>query len=82
LHVDRIPDSPSPELEEIMNWDRLQGQWQQVQGEAKRRWAQLTDDDMTEVEGNREKLEGKIQERYGYSKDRVKREVDDWISGM
>jgi uncharacterized protein YjbJ (UPF0337 family) len=65
-----------------MNWDRIQGQWQQVQGEAKRRWAQLTDDDMMEVEGNRDKLEGKIQERYGYSKDRVKREVDEWISDM
>jgi uncharacterized protein YjbJ (UPF0337 family) len=42
----------------------------------------LTDDEIAEVKGNREQLEGKIQSRYGYAKDQVRKEVDDWLSRM
>src|SRR5262249_5971118 len=41
-------------------------------------WGKLTDDDLTAIAGRREKLEGKIQERYGYTKDRIRKEIDDW----
>jgi len=40
----------------------------------------LTDDDLAQVNGKREQLEGKIQEKYGYGKDKTKAEVDDWIA--
>jgi ElaB/YqjD/DUF883 family membrane-anchored ribosome-binding protein len=40
----------------------------------------LTDDDLAAINGRREQLEGKLQERYGYAKDRIKREIDDWAS--
>lgn len=63
-----------------MNWDQVQGQWKQWQGEAKKQWGKLSDNDVQEVEGNRDKLEGKIQERYGYTKEQAKSEVDEWIS--
>jgi uncharacterized protein YjbJ (UPF0337 family) len=46
----------------------------------KEQWGKLTDDDLTQINGNREQLEGKIQARYGYAKDQVKKDVDDWIS--
>ena len=62
-----------------MNWDTIKGQWKQFQGEAKQQWAKLTDDDMQQVEGNRDKLVGKIQERYGLAKDEAERQVDDWM---
>lgn len=65
-----------------MNWDQLAGQWKQFQGRAKQRWGQLSDDELSEVEGSRDRLEGKIQERYGYSKEQVKREVDEWINDL
>ena len=39
---------------------------------------QLTDDDMTVIEGKRDQLVGKIQERYGYEKDQAEKEVSDW----
>jgi uncharacterized protein YjbJ (UPF0337 family) len=62
-----------------MNWDRIEGNWKQFTGKVKEKWGDLTDDDLTSINGRRENLEGKIQERYGYSKDQVKKEVDDWL---
>ncbi len=63
-----------------MNRDTLKGQWKQLQGEAKRQWGKLTDDELTEVEGNFDKLSGKLQERYGYHREQAEREVDTWLS--
>jgi uncharacterized protein YjbJ (UPF0337 family) len=40
----------------------------------------LTDDDLAVINGNREQLEGKLQERYGWAKDRARQEIDDWSS--
>jgi uncharacterized protein YjbJ (UPF0337 family) len=65
-----------------MDWDRIQGNWKQVTGKVKEQWGELTDDDLTAIDGKREQLEGKLQERYGYSKDQVKREIDDWANGL
>lgn len=62
-----------------MNWDRIEGNWKQFTGKVKEKWGDLTDDDLTSINGRREQLEGKIQERYGYSKEQVKKEVDDWL---
>jgi uncharacterized protein YjbJ (UPF0337 family) len=62
-----------------MNWDRIEGNWKQFTGKVKEKWGDLTDDDLTTINGRRDQLEGKIQERYGYSKDQVKKEVDDWL---
>lgn len=65
-----------------MNWDRIQGNWKQFSGKAKEKWGDLTDDDIARVNGNREQLEGVLQERYGYAKDRAKQEVDSWTQNM
>jgi uncharacterized protein YjbJ (UPF0337 family) len=51
--------------ESVMDWDRVQGNWKQVEGKVKAKWAKLTDDGLTAINGRREELEGKIQERYG-----------------
>ncbi|MFG1433103.1 CsbD family protein [Xanthobacter sp. V2C-8] len=59
-----------------MNWDRIGGNWKQLSGQVKAQWGKLTDDDLTQIAGQREALEGKIQERYGLTKDEVKRQVD------
>ena len=65
-----------------MNWDRVQGNWKQFSGKVKEKWGQLTDDDLTQINGSREQLEGKIQTRYGLAKDQVKKDVDTWINGL
>jgi uncharacterized protein YjbJ (UPF0337 family) len=61
-----------------MNEDRISGNWKQFKGKVKEKWGDLTDDDMTVVEGKRDQLVGKIQERYGYEKDRAEKEVNEW----
>ena len=65
-----------------MNWDRVQGNWKQFAGNAKVKWGKLTDDDLTVIDGRREQLEGKIQEHYGYGKEQVKKELDDWAATL
>ena len=45
----------------------------------KSRWGKLTDDDLTQSEGNYDKLLGAIQERYGYARDRAEREMTEWL---
>lgn len=51
-----------------MNPDILEGQWNQLKGEVRRRWGRFTDDDVAEIMGNSDILVGKIQEYYGYSR--------------
>ena len=63
-----------------MNKDEASGNWKQFKGKVKEKWGKLTDDDMTVIEGKRDQLVGKIQERYGYAKDQADTEVKDWES--
>lgn len=58
-----------------MDENIFKGMWKQLKGSVKETWGELTDDDLTEVEGNAEKLIGKLQERYGWSRERADSEV-------
>lgn len=60
-------------------WDQIAGRWKQISGEARKQWADLTDDDLEYVNGEREKLIGKIQERYGKARMDAEQEVDGWL---
>jgi uncharacterized protein YjbJ (UPF0337 family) len=62
-----------------MNSDQVQGKWRQWKGAAKAQWGKLTDDELTQAEGNADKLAGYIQERYGYAKERAQEEVDRFL---
>jgi uncharacterized protein YjbJ (UPF0337 family) len=48
-----------------MNWDQVQGKWKQVKGAVKQLWGKLTNDDLDIIDGQKDKLVGKLQERYG-----------------
>ena len=61
-----------------MNSDVFKGQWKQLSGEVKMRWNKLTDDDVDYIGGAMEKLEGKLQERYGWEREQIRREIDTW----
>jgi uncharacterized protein YjbJ (UPF0337 family) len=65
-----------------MNWDRIEGQWRQLKGQALQRWAKLTDDDWDLIRGKREELVGKLQEIYGARREQAERDVDDWTRGL
>ena len=61
-----------------MNQDIFKGQWKQLRGEVRQRWNKLTDDDLDVVDGKLENLEGRLQERYGWEKERIRTELDSW----
>lgn len=63
-----------------MNSDQFEGKWKQLKGSVKQRWAKLTDDDITALSGKRDELIGKLQERYGITKEQAQKEADEWAS--
>jgi uncharacterized protein YjbJ (UPF0337 family) len=65
-----------------MNWDRIEGNWKQFKGQAKRKWGELTDDDLDKLEGRRDELIGKIQERKGIARENAEREVREWADSL
>ena len=63
-----------------MDWNHVQANWTQLKSKIKEQWGMLTDDDLNVIAGRQDQLEGKIRERYGYPKDRVRKEVEDWYN--
>ena len=62
-----------------MSWDRIEGDWKAFRGSAKKRWAELTDDDLDTVAGKRDALAGHIQRRYRIEQEEAHRQIDDWM---
>ncbi len=65
-----------------MNWDQISGNWEQMKGSVRSAWGKLTDDEVEQVKGDRQKLAGKIQERYGIAREEAERRIDDWAKGL
>ena len=63
-----------------MNWDRVEGNWNEFKGRVQQQWAKLTNDDLAQVNGKRTELCGRLQQRYGYAKDQAEREIDTWLT--
>ena len=61
-----------------MNSDQMEGNWKQLMGKAKQKWGKLTDNDLTVISGKKDELVGKLQERYGYSKEQADREAKEF----
>jgi uncharacterized protein YjbJ (UPF0337 family) len=64
---------------ETMTWTQMEGMWEQAKTRVQRKWGKLTNDDLDLIGGRRDRLEGKIQQRYGFAPDHVRKEVDDWV---
>jgi uncharacterized protein YjbJ (UPF0337 family) len=62
-----------------MNRDIFGGKWKQLRGSIKQKWGELTDDELDQIEGRRDKLAGKLQEKYGYTKQEAEREIDHFL---
>ncbi|RJL07282.1 CsbD family protein [Paracoccus siganidrum] len=62
-----------------MNWDIIQGKWKQLKGSVKEKWGELTDDEIDQIDGNKDKLAGKLQEKYGWAKDKADAEIDEYF---
>jgi len=61
-----------------MNWEQMQGKWTQMKGSVKQQWGKLTDDDLDIIAGSKDKLVGRLQERYGIQKEEAQRQLDHW----
>jgi uncharacterized protein YjbJ (UPF0337 family) len=65
-----------------MNWNRVEGNWDQFAGKIQSQWGKLTGDDLERIRGDRKQLSGLLQERYGKAQDEADREIDDWLRGV
>src|SRR5215470_12964709 len=54
-----------------MNWEQIKGNWTKAKGKVRQQWGKLTDDDLALIDGKREALAGRLQERYGYQKEQA-----------
>lgn len=63
-----------------MNNDILEGKWKQLRGEIRETWGELTDDEIDQIAGKRDKLAGTLQEKYGWSRDEAERNIEDFLN--
>jgi uncharacterized protein YjbJ (UPF0337 family) len=59
-------------------WEKFKGSWNQTKGAVKEQWGKLTEDDLLEIEGRRDQLVGKIQTRYGITREEAEAQVGTW----
>jgi uncharacterized protein YjbJ (UPF0337 family) len=62
-----------------MDTNDLQGKWNKLKGEIRSQWGKLTDDDIERIAGNKDRLIGIVQERYGYVWDEARQMVDRYL---
>jgi uncharacterized protein YjbJ (UPF0337 family) len=65
--------------ETTMNWDQIQGNWLIFKGKLRQNWVKLTDEDITRINGRREELAARLQERYGFARAEADREIGAWV---
>ena len=65
-----------------MDSNRIEGSWSELKGKAKQQWGNLTDNELTQIGGKRDELIGRLQARYGYSKDKAQQEVESWLESL
>ncbi len=56
--------------------DVMQGNWNEMKGNLRKWWGNLTDDDIEQIKGNKDVLIGKLQQRYGWSRMQAEEEVN------
>ncbi len=61
-----------------MNWDQIKGKWKEVKGQAQQKWGKLTNDDLDVIDGKREELVGRVQNRYGMAKEEAEKQVSEF----
>jgi uncharacterized protein YjbJ (UPF0337 family) len=65
-----------------MNWDQIAGKWKQLKGSAKQEWGKFTDDDLDYISGTKDRLIGRLQEKYGLAKDEAERRAERWLDSQ
>src|SRR5580693_8544917 len=76
----RASNDQGEETDPMVNTQVLQGQWNQVRGQLKKKWAQLTDDDLRLANGNIDQIIGRIQHKTGEAREAVEGFLDELTS--
>ncbi|HEY0962085.1 MAG TPA: CsbD family protein [Pseudomonadales bacterium] len=61
-----------------MNEDIVQGKWKELRGKVRERWGKVTGDDVERLKGTSDELIGLLQQRYGYERERARKEIQEW----
>ena len=61
-----------------MDWNIIEGKWHELKGLAREEWGKLTNDELEEIGGKKDRLVGKLQQKYGYASDEADRRADEW----
>jgi uncharacterized protein YjbJ (UPF0337 family) len=62
-----------------MNKEIIEGNWHEIKGHLKQHWGKLTEDEITEIEGSLEKLQGILEKKYGYQKEEVQKQIQQFL---
>jgi uncharacterized protein YjbJ (UPF0337 family) len=65
-----------------MNWNEVEGKWNQLKGSVREKYGKLTDDDLQVIAGKKDKFLGKLQERYGMQREQAEKDLDTWLTGV
>jgi len=65
-----------------MNSDIMVGKWKQLRGAVQAKWGSISDDEIARIEGNRERLVGLLQEKYGRNKEQLRQEVNSYLDSL
>ncbi|MEM1149157.1 MAG: CsbD family protein [Pseudomonadota bacterium] len=62
-----------------MNWDQIKGNWKEWKGKMRTEFGQITDDELEEAKGDRERLVGLVQQKYGAAREDAEKKVDSFF---
>jgi uncharacterized protein YjbJ (UPF0337 family) len=65
--------------EEKMDWHQIEQNWKEAKRKIKEKWGKLSDGDLDAIDGRRNRLEDRINKRYGFAEDHIRKEIDDWL---
>ncbi|MGA3079024.1 MAG: CsbD family protein [Bryobacteraceae bacterium] len=65
-----------------MDWNEVEGKWNQMKGSVREKFGKLTDDDMQVIAGKKDQFLGKLQQRYGVSRQQAMKDLDAWLQGL
>ena len=65
-----------------INTDILEGQWMQLRVSIREKWGELTDDELDEIAGKRDQFLGKLQEKYGYTREKAEEELNEFLDNL
>ena len=65
-----------------MNWQQVEGKWDNFKGKVREKWGKLTDDDIDVIAGKKDQLLGRLKERYGYEKEQAEKELDSFLGKL